>query len=1157
MPDPIVIKVLSDTRSAIRDLRATKGEISSFGGIARHAFRTVAVVAGIAGAGLIALAASSVQAASDAQQSAGATESVFGKMAGRVVADSNRAAKAYGLSANSYRENATLIGSLLKNQGVLQSQLAGKTRGLIGTAADLAATFGGPTKDAVDALASAFKGEFDPIERYGISIKQSTINTEAYRVAKVKDQSAFNKLALAQQTAAKRQATLNLIAKQGAQAHGAFAHETGTLAHQQQVLSANVDNLKARLGSALLPILTDLTKFGNREVVPMFQRGADWIARNKDEVEHAATAVKDSLLPRLQELVDVGGTVVDIVAAIPAPLRGLAVEAGAAAFVLPKLTGGVGFLTSNLSRYNVAAKDAEKRTEAVQRAARTAAGIGGMLLLTRSVKETNRGLSTLESTAGAALTGFAVAGPVGALVGGIAGLALAVKRSADDAKLAAPKWDGYASSLNAVTGALTKATRAQVVHDLAASDAFTTATKLGISKRTLIDATLGEASALAQVDRARQAQRQTIAQLQAQEDALIERARSARTKGGDQLTARQISALKEEISGRQKNLDLIDQTIGSAADARREQREQIRLTTDWKKELKGLPARAITHVEAQGIPFTIKGIARLAEQYKLTPKQIRTVLKVAEVDKSVRDVKRVQAELARTGSAPPDFSRFTRGVAIAVEGTTDKARAGGKSIADQLKRETGKARPDLAPFDRFFKSGLNPVKTDATAGGLSIGGNLKSGVLRGFAGTQAQLAAQAAAAVRAAIIAARAEGKIHSPSQETFEIGRALGQGAVLGVKSTVSALASAVRGLVRQIRDGFAETAAGPAEQAVSDSIAHITDLLKKATDRQHDAAVKAYEREYQARRKALDKEYDGKDLKRRLDALEKIHDRHLKALEAKYNKLGKVRVAGLADERAAVKGAAQSYDQAATSLQTWTDELANRQQVLTDHIAQINQMVTAYADLTQLGQRQAEDGTTTTTAAALISDLQDRLAKVTEFTAKINELTQEGLNQTALQQLLQAGVDSGLATAEAIAAGGAGAIQQINDLQAQIAAQGQQLAEQTGQAFYGQGVDAAAQMVAGLQDEVSARGEDLKAAMLALGKAMRLELLQGLGGAFDATGVSRLAPATGLDLGATSGRQTVEINLTADQVDQLTRGRQIQADLDVWTRWGGRQVA
>lgn len=219
--------------------------------------------------------AGTVTEASQAQQSIGATETVFGRYSKSVIRDSSAAATAVGLSGDEYRNNANLIGSLFRNQGVATDQLAGKTKTMITRASDLAATFGGSTSTAVEALGSAFKGEFDPLEKYGISIKQSTVNAEALRVAHVKSTAEFNKLTLAQQTAAKQQATSNLITKQSAASAGAFAKESGTLANVQQKMSAQWTNLKATLGTALLPVLTAAGTTINKYLLPPMQRLAE------------------------------------------------------------------------------------------------------------------------------------------------------------------------------------------------------------------------------------------------------------------------------------------------------------------------------------------------------------------------------------------------------------------------------------------------------------------------------------------------------------------------------------------------------------------------------------------------------------------------------------------------------------------------------------------------------------------------------------------------------------------------------------------------------------------------------------------------------------------------------------------------------------------
>lgn len=250
------------------------GRLSKFGSTTKKGLAVLAGGAAIAGAGIALFAKSTIQSASDSQQSFGATQAVFGKYAKSVIKDSRKAADAYGLSANDFRESSNLIGSLLKNQGVAQDQLGDKTKSLVALGADLSATYGGKAKDAVEALGAAFKGEFDPLERYGVSLKQSTINTEAYRLANVKTQGEFAKLSVKQQRAATQQATMKILMQQTKDAQGQFAKQTGTLAEKQQILAAKFDNVKSKIGKALLPAISGFVGFLSDTAMPALDDAA-------------------------------------------------------------------------------------------------------------------------------------------------------------------------------------------------------------------------------------------------------------------------------------------------------------------------------------------------------------------------------------------------------------------------------------------------------------------------------------------------------------------------------------------------------------------------------------------------------------------------------------------------------------------------------------------------------------------------------------------------------------------------------------------------------------------------------------------------------------------------------------------------------------------
>ena len=113
---------------------------------------TLAVPAAAAGFAVAAFGKSAVDAASAAQQSAGAVASVYGASADSIITASNGAADAVGLSTSAYQQMASVVGAQLQNLGVDQATAAGETQNLITLGADLAATMGGTTADAVNAL---------------------------------------------------------------------------------------------------------------------------------------------------------------------------------------------------------------------------------------------------------------------------------------------------------------------------------------------------------------------------------------------------------------------------------------------------------------------------------------------------------------------------------------------------------------------------------------------------------------------------------------------------------------------------------------------------------------------------------------------------------------------------------------------------------------------------------------------------------------------------------------------------------------------------------------------------------------------------------------------------------------------------------------------
>ena len=290
----VKVSVIANTQQfsrAFQGLASATGldKLANLGKRAAQVFAGVATgVATAAGA----FAAKAIGLAGDLEQSTGAVEAVFKTTADQMKDLASTAQTTVGLTKNEYQELATLLGSQLKNGGTAIEELGDKTSGLITLGADLSSMFGGTTADAVAALSSALKGERDPIERYGVTLKQAMIDAKATEMG-------FADVSSAQ---AQQAATLALIAEQTADAQGNFARETNTWAHQVQVIKARTADLAAEFGTRLLPAATTIATFVSDRVIPAF---SDWALSMADRlgpaIDQITAWIQNTAMPALRD----------------------------------------------------------------------------------------------------------------------------------------------------------------------------------------------------------------------------------------------------------------------------------------------------------------------------------------------------------------------------------------------------------------------------------------------------------------------------------------------------------------------------------------------------------------------------------------------------------------------------------------------------------------------------------------------------------------------------------------------------------------------------------------------------------------------------------------------------------------------------------------
>lgn len=262
----LAVKIVGDSSgagAAMDDTSRKAGGLGKALGLLGPILLTIAAALGL-------FAVKAIDAGGALQQSRGAIDTVFKAQAATVHGYAKSAATDLGIAENAYNELATTIGTQLKNGGTALDQMGTKTQDIMKRGADMASLYGGTTKQAIEAISSALKGERDPIERYGVSLTQAAIDAEAARLG-------FEKVNGTLSVQASQAATMSLIYKQTGDAAGNFAKEANTWEGQKQRFMAGWDNFVAKVGLALLPVLTQLLGLLNEHVVPALGGIADGI----------------------------------------------------------------------------------------------------------------------------------------------------------------------------------------------------------------------------------------------------------------------------------------------------------------------------------------------------------------------------------------------------------------------------------------------------------------------------------------------------------------------------------------------------------------------------------------------------------------------------------------------------------------------------------------------------------------------------------------------------------------------------------------------------------------------------------------------------------------------------------------------------------------
>lgn len=215
-----------------------------------------AVVAGVVGKQLI-------DAASSLAESQSKVNVVFGDSAKAVTDFANTAATKMGMSKQAALEAAGTFGNLIQAFGLGQSQAQDMSTTLVQLASDLASFNNTSTEDAIQALRSGLSGETEPLKKYGVALNDVRLKQVAMNMGLYDGKGALD-------ITAKTQAAYALILQDTALAQGDYARTADGVANRQRTLQAAFQDVKAEIGTALIPVYQSLLGFLQQKVLPVF-----------------------------------------------------------------------------------------------------------------------------------------------------------------------------------------------------------------------------------------------------------------------------------------------------------------------------------------------------------------------------------------------------------------------------------------------------------------------------------------------------------------------------------------------------------------------------------------------------------------------------------------------------------------------------------------------------------------------------------------------------------------------------------------------------------------------------------------------------------------------------------------------------------------------
>jgi hypothetical protein len=257
-----------------------------------------ALIAVAAGAQVVQYFKSAVSAASSFEAEFEGVNQTFGESAKIIQDYAKTAAYSAGLSETAALQAAKGFGAFASAAGLAGDDAAKFATTMVQAAGDLGSFYDLPTGDAMAAIQSGLRGQFEPLRRFNILIDDATLRQRALQMGMIET----TKQALTPQQKALA-AQVEIMDQMGA-AQGDFVKYQDTYGNAIKTVGALFEDMKTRLGQQLLPVLAQLAM----ALMPVIEQ----IGPLAEKVFAALVPAFEALIPVIENLAPILDPLIEI-----------------------------------------------------------------------------------------------------------------------------------------------------------------------------------------------------------------------------------------------------------------------------------------------------------------------------------------------------------------------------------------------------------------------------------------------------------------------------------------------------------------------------------------------------------------------------------------------------------------------------------------------------------------------------------------------------------------------------------------------------------------------------------------------------------------------------------------------------------------------------